>query len=206
MNTLAQLYQNAASAQDYAQRYVEHLTRLLNAWDRDAIAAIIEAFEETSQAGRTIYFIANGGSAAAATHWVNDLVAGAYQPGQPGFRCVSLADNTATVTAIGNDAGFDNLFVRQLEVMMQPGDLVYAMSVSGNSENIIRAIDYAKAHGAKTIGIAGMSGGRLNGRCDINLHLAATADEYGPVEDGFAILEHVVSGYLTMRRGKWLHH
>jgi D-sedoheptulose 7-phosphate isomerase len=206
MHTLATLFQSAATPQAYATHYVEHLAKVLAAWDRDVIAAIIEAFEETSQAGRTIYFMANGGSAAAATHWVNDLVAGAYQPDQPGFRAISLADNTATVTALGNDAGFENLFVRQLEVMLQPGDLVYAMSVSGNSENIIRGIDYARAHGAKTIGIAGMTGGRLLGRCDINLHIAASADEYGPVEDAFAILEHIVSGYLTMRRGKWLHH
>jgi D-sedoheptulose 7-phosphate isomerase len=206
VNTLARLFQEADSAQDYARRYADHLSDLLHRLDYAALDGIVEAFEAASRAGATVYFAANGGSAAAATHWVNDLVAGAYQGGQPGFRAVSLADNVATVTALGNDAGYENVFVRQLQVMMDPQDLLYVMSVSGNSENVLRAVDYAKSIGAKSIGIAGMDGGKLLERCDIALHVPATPDEYGPVEDVFAVLEHMISGYLTMRRGKFLHH
>lgn len=206
MHTLARLFAEAESPADYARRYAAHLDGLLRALDYAAVARIGDAIEAASRVGAVVYFAANGGSAATAAHWVNDLVAGAYQPGGAGFRAVCLADNLATVTALGNDAGYGNIFARQLEVMLRPGDALVAMSVSGNSENIVRAVDCARERGATTIGIAGMDGGRLAGRCDINLHIPSTADEYGPVEDCFAVIEHMVTGYLTMRRGKPLHH
>lgn len=206
MNALARLFQDADSPADYARRYADHLSALLARLDFTAVGAMVEAFEATSRAGGTAYFAANGGSAATATHWVNDFVAGAYQPDQPGFRAVALADNCATITALGNDAGYENVFVRQLQVMMEPRDLLCVLSVSGNSENVVRAADYARELGAATIGIVGMDGGRLLDRCGIALHVPATADEYGPVEDAFAVVEHMVTGYLTMRRGKMLHH
>lgn len=206
MHYLAKIFADATDKQDYTKKYLERLTQLLLELDRDAIAAIIDAFDRAYREQKVLYFIANGGSAAVASHWVNDLVAGAYREGEPGFRAFSLSDNGETVTAIGNDAGYDNIFVNQLKVHLQPGDVVYAMSVSGNSENIIRAVDYAKERGATTIGISGFEGGRLKGRCDINLQVPTTPDEYGPVEDVFAILDHIVTGYLTMNVGKKLHH
>lgn len=203
---LAQMYEAAASPQDYARRYAQHLSSLLEQLDFDAVAEIIEIFTRASLEKKFIYFIANGGSAAVASHWVNDLVAGSYIEGRPNFRALCLADNVESVTALGNDAGYDNIFLNQLKVNMDPGDVVFAMSVSGNSENIIRAVDWANQHGATTIGICGFEGGRLKNRCDVTLHIQATPDEYGPVEDIFGILDHMVTGYLTMRRGKKLHH
>jgi D-sedoheptulose 7-phosphate isomerase len=206
VHRLAQIFDAATSPQDYARRYLDRLTEVLAALDADVIGRIMTIMDEAASAGKTLYFIANGGSAAVASHFVNDLVAGGYNENGPPFKAFCLCDNVESVTAIANDSGFENIFSYQLRTCLQPGDVVYAMSVSGNSENVLRAVDYAKSIGASTIGICGFDGGKLKGRCDVALHVAATPDEYGPVEDVFAILDHVITGYLTMRRGKMLHH
>ena len=206
MNKLAEIHAAAPNAQDYFQAYTERLTDLLNVLDKDAIAATIAAVEACSQRGNTLFSMANGGSAASASHLVNDLVAGCYLDNHPKLRTLCLSDNVATVTALGNDAGFDHIFSHQLRVHMRPGDLVLAMSVSGNSENLIQAVDYANANGATTIGYAGFDGGRLAEKCKISVVIPTTKDEYGPVEDVFNILGHVLITYLAMSRGKYLHH
>jgi D-sedoheptulose 7-phosphate isomerase len=203
---LAEMFQGSQSLAEYMKRYTERLSALLASLDTEAVGQIIELFDRASRERNAIYFLANGGSAAVASHWVNDLVAGSYVDGQPPFRCFCLNDNVESVTAIGNDSGYDNAFVYQLRTCLDPGDVVYVMSVSGNSENIVRAVDYAKEVGATSVAICGFDGGRLKGRADVTLHIDSTKDEYGPVEDIFGILDHIVTGYLTMQRGKWLHH
>ena len=111
-----------------------------------------------------------------------------------------------SVTAIGNDSAFEDIFEMQLRGRVGAGDVVYAMSVSGNSENLVRALEHARGAGATTIGICGIDGGRMKGRCDIVLHIPTTPDEYGPVEDIFSVLDHMIATYLAMRRGRALHH
>ncbi|MBI2434729.1 MAG: SIS domain-containing protein [Candidatus Hydrogenedentes bacterium] len=206
MHHLAEMYQQSGSTGTYLRGYADRLSELLRGLDYSVVERIMGVIERACNERKAIYFIANGGSAATASHWVNDLVAGGYVEGQPSFKAFCLADNVESVTALGNDVGFDNIFASQLNARVEPGDVVYAMSVSGNSENIIRAMDTAKRHGATTIGICGFDGGRLKNACDIALHIPTTKDEYGPVEDIFNILDHLVTGYLTMKRGKWLHH
>lgn len=206
MYTLARMFDEAQSPSDYARRYCARLTEVLAALDVGAVQKIIEYIDCASREDRAVFFIANGGSAATASHWVNDLVAGGYVEGQPPFRAYALCDNVASVTALGNDAGFVHIFEHQLRVDMRPGDVVFAMSVSGNSENILRAIRYAHANGAKTIGVSGFDGGKLKELCDVSLLIPASLDEYGPVEDMFGIVDHIVTGYLTMKRGRRLHH
>lgn len=206
MHTLAQFFSESQSMADYVRKYCTRLSELLAALDTAAVEQIMEHIDRASLDDRAVFFIANGGSAAVASHWVNDLVAGSYVEGQPPFRAYALADNIASVTALGNDAGFVHIFEHQLRVDMRPGDVVFAMSVSGNSENVIRAMQYARANGARTIGVCGFDGGRLKGLCDVTLHIPTTPDEYGPVEDIFGVVDHLITGYLTMKRGKRLHH
>lgn len=206
MYKMQQMFKESSGAADYARRYCEHMSQILAGLDVDAVAKVIEAMERTSQTGNTMFFIANGGSAATASHFVNDLVAGSYVEGAPKLRAYCLSDNAASVTALANDVGYNDIFAWQLKVNMVPGDLVYAMSVSGNSENILRAIEYARANGATTIGICGFDGGKLANAVDIPIHIPSTKDEYGPVEDIFNILDHITIGYIAMRRGKWMHH
>ena len=206
MHKLAEMHAAAPTVREYIQSYTDRLHDLLNIIDKDAIAATIDAIEQCSQRGNTLFSMANGGSAASASHLVNDLVAGCYLEGQPRLRTLCLSDNAATVTALANDAGFDHIFSHQLRVHMRPGDVVLAMSVSGNSENLIQAVDYANANGATTIAYAGFDGGRLAEKCQISVVIPTTKDEYGPVEDVFNILGHIVITYIAMSRGKYLHH
>ncbi|HOQ89586.1 MAG TPA: SIS domain-containing protein [Candidatus Hydrogenedentes bacterium] len=206
MHYLANLFQQSSEFEAYAKGYFQRVNELARKLDLDAVRWAMEHIGNTRQNGNALYFFANGGSAAVAAHWVNDLMAGANEPGKPAFRAYCLSDNTSTVTAIGNDSAFENIFRDQLRAYIRPGDVALAMSVSGNSENIIRGLQAARDAGATTIGIAGMSGGRMSALCDVFILIPTTADEYGPVEDLFSLLEHLITGWLTMSAGKWMHH
>lgn len=206
MYYLASLFQQAGDIEAYGRGYFDRVAELARTMDLSAVRRAAEYIGRTRETGGALYFMANGGSAAVAAHWVNDLMAGANQEGKPSFRAYCLTDNTSTVTAIGNDSAFENIFRDQLRAYVRPGDVVLAMSVSGNSENVIRGLRAAREAGAVTIGIAGMSGGRMAGCCDVFVHIPSTADEYGPVEDLFSLLEHLITGWLTMSGGKWMHH
>ena len=204
MNALADLFESSHSPADYAARYFRRVTELFAHIDSDAITKVIAILEQAGAQGRTIFCIGNGGSAAVASHFVIDLSPNTLVSGQPGLRAFSLTDNVESVTAIANDAGFENIFSYQLRASMQPGDVVIAMSVSGNSENIIRAVQYASEHAGHTIGWCGFGGGRLAKMCQLTIHVPTTLDEYGPVEAIFSHLAHIICGYLTMKRGRKL--
>jgi D-sedoheptulose 7-phosphate isomerase len=206
MSKLAEIFSKAGSIPEYATLYCARLSEVLASLDWDAFTQVVNAFDEARESGRNIYLIGNGGSAASCAHIVNDLVAGAWLEDKPAFRAISLADNLATLTALGNDSGYDSIFVHQLKVLLRPGDLVLALSVSGNSPNIIKALEYAKSQEAITLGFCGLTGGAMKSLCDVAIHADTTLDEYGPVEDVFSILGHILAGYLAMKQGKMLHH
>jgi D-sedoheptulose 7-phosphate isomerase len=103
------------------------------------------------------------------------------------------------VTAIANDDGYEQLFVQQLAVLMRPGDLVVAISASGNSPNVLRAVEYANANGAATIGLTGFDGGKLKGLARHAVHVPTAKGEYGPVEDAHMVLDHLVASSLVRR-------
>ena len=134
----------------------------------------------------------NGGSAASASHWVNDLTRWRAKP----FRAISLVDNAAIVTAYANDEGFEHIFRMQLQNLMTPGDAVVAISASGNSPNLVSALDYANAVGGVTIGLTGFSGGALREIANSGVHVPSEIGEYGPVEDAHMILGHLVTERL----------
>lgn len=206
MNKLAALFESSASTAEYIRGYGTRLAEVVENLDVETAARVLDELERVAEEGKTLFIIGNGGSAAVASHWVNDLCPNSYVEGQKPFRVFCLADNVASVTAIANDSSFDDIFIAQLRVTMQPGDAVLALSVSGNSENVVRAVEYANANGGLTIGLTGFDGGRLAKAAAISLHMPTTKDEYGPVEDLFGILGHVMTGYLTMKRGRLLSH
>ena len=203
---LKAMFQSAATPGDYVGAFNRNMARLIESLDRDSVGATIEAVEQAFEAGRTVYVMANGGSAAVASHFVNDMGVNSLVPGRRGCRVVSLADNVASITAVANDSGYESIFLFQLQCLLEPGDVVLAMSVSGNSPNILRAVEYARAGGARTIGFSGFDGGALRSSVDVSVHVPSSTDEYGPVEDAFSILCHIISGYITMKRGRFLHH
>ncbi len=205
MHRLETIYRSAAEPGPYAGAYFARMGEVMRAVDPARVAAVVEAIEQTIAAGRTIFLLANGGSAAVASHFVNDAVCGAWVDGAAPIRAFALADNVESITALANDYGYDGIFTGQLRMLMREGDLVLALSVSGNSQNLVAAVEWANAHGGRTMAWTGFDGGKLGRVAQISLHMPTTADEYGPVEDMFSILEHIVMTYLAMKRGRKLH-
>ena len=108
----------------------------------------------------------------------------------------ALPANAAVLTCLANDEGYDRMFVDQLKVHMRDGDSLVAISASGNSPNVIEAVDYARSRGATVVGLTGFDGGTLRGKSDISLHVQTARGEYGPVEDIHMIFDHIVGSYL----------
>jgi D-sedoheptulose 7-phosphate isomerase len=197
MSTLDRLFCESTGLADYARKYARYLSTLLAELDYEAIERVGNAFETARRSGRTIFLLGNGGSAATASHFANDLGLGPRIFGGKAYRAISLADNMAFVTATGNDVGYDMIFVEQLKTLMSPGDVVVGISASGNSPNVVRAMEYAKAHGAVTIGFAGFDGGELVNIVDEAVHVATPHGDYGPVEDVHMMLDHLVTTFLA---------
>ena len=176
----------------------EHLTRLkqiLDDIDVDVISDIVDTLEETIENKSRIYILGNGGSAATASHMVNDLGAGLRRRDVINFDVTSLGDNSSVVTAIANDIGYENIFYMQMKGHINADDVVVAISCSGESPNIIKAVDYAKDLGCKIIGVTGFNGGYLKKISNINFHVDAPVGEYGLVEDAHMILDHIIYSY-----------
>ena len=150
---------------------------------------------EARERGSSIFFIGNGGSAATASHFANDIAIGTRTYEKP-FRAISLCDNQAVITAIANDDGYEKIFSQQLQVLLKKQDVVIAISASGNSPNLIQAIDIAKKMGAISVGISAFDGGKMKEMVDVSLHVPTEKGEYGPAEDAHMVLDHLVSSYL----------
>lgn len=187
-------------ANGFVAGYFEYLNELINGIDATVVINIINTFLKAGEQGQTIYFLGNGGSAATASHFASDLSMNTQADGNKMIKAVSLVDSVSTLTAVANDTGFENIFLRQLEVLLQPGDVVVGLSVSGNSPNVIKALQYASDQKAITIGFTGFSGGKLKEIAGISLHVPTLNGEYGPVEDIFQILDHLIYSYLRLKR------
>ena len=185
---------------EYVKRYFEHLGEILQQIDHDAVAKVIELIMQARDQSRNIFFIGNGGSAATASHFANDLAIGSRTKFSP-FRVISLTDNNAVMTAIANDFGYEQLFVKQLEAVYREGDLLVAISASGNSPNVLKGVEYVKGRGGTTIGLTGFDGGQLKRMVDYALHVPTQKGEYGPVEDVHMIFDHVIGTYLMYASG-----
>ena len=178
------------SSGGFVRDYAAALSDGLNSVDVVALTAAISAIEACSQAGGTLYLAGNGGSAAICDHLVCDFVKGTYHADHPPVRAVSFTENVALYSAIANDFGFDDVFAFQAKTRLRPEDVLLAVSSSGNSENIIRALAAAKEIGATTIGLSGFAGGRLRTDSDISLHV--DVNNYGVVEDAHSACLHMM--------------
>ncbi len=181
----------------FAGQYLDRLEELLSRLDLGALGRIIELLEQTRQSGGTVYLIGNGGSASTASHMALDLAYGTRRRAGPRLRTIALTESLPSITATANDDSYEAVFVEQLEPLLREGDVLIAISASGNSPNVVRAIEYAEASGVKTIGLVGFDGGRLKELCHIVLHIESDRGEYGPVEDAHLILNHLITSYLA---------
>lgn len=145
------------------------------------------------RAGNKILFAGNGGSAADAQHWAGELVSRFYYD-RPGLAAIALTTDTSILTAIGNDYGYDYVFARQIEALGQSGDVFYAISTSGRSKNILRAIGAAKERGMHVIGFTGVSGGDMDSVCDINFRIPS--DETPRIQEGHEFLGHTLCALI----------
>lgn len=176
------------------KEYIAREIEVLQALDADAISDALNLLEETRLRGGTIYIFGNGGSAATASHFQNDFNKGISEHTDIKYRFCCLNDNVATMMAIANDNGYENIFIQQLQNKLQPQDIVIAISGSGNSENVMRAVRYAKEQDNKVIGITGYDGGQLKQLCDISLH--APVQSMQITEDIHMIFDHLMMSVL----------
>ena len=195
MNTLEKYFQTSTSSSEYVRNYLSYLSELVLKLDRDEIVKVINLLLDARQSGKMIFFIGNGGSAATASHFANDLAIGTRSNSNP-FRVMSLTDNNAVITAIANDYGYENVFVKQLEALYSKGDLLVAISASGNSPNLLKAVNFVKKRNGLTIGLTGFDGGKLKKIVDYVIHVPTDKGEYGPVEDIHMIFDHIIGTYL----------
>ncbi len=150
----------------------------------------VRLVRETYRADRQVFTIGNGGSAAVAVHMAADFGKNIAKPGEKHPRIMTLCANSSTLTALGNDCGYDETFSGQLRNFMNPGDLVIAISSSGNSPNIVKGVEFTQANGGKVIGMSGFNGGRLKELADISLHVPV--EVYEVVEDVHSIFCHAI--------------
>ena len=195
MNTLEKYFQTSTSSSEYVKNYLSYLSELVLKLDRDEIVKVINLFLDARQSGNTIFFIENGGSPATASHFANDLAIGTLSNSNP-FRVMSLTDNNAVITAIANDCGYENVFVKQLEALYSKGDVLVAISASGNSPNLVKAVNFVKKRNGLTIGLTGFDGGKLKKIVDYVIRVPTDKSEYGPVEDIHMIFDYIIGTYL----------
>ncbi|HYC83732.1 MAG TPA: SIS domain-containing protein [Chryseosolibacter sp.] len=176
---------------DYFSAYLEAHRKTLNSIPVDQLTTIVRLFRQTLDAGKNIFVFGNGGSAANASHFVTDLGKGSSDKTYRRFQCVSLNDNTSWMTAIANDYSYDDVFLRQLINLANPGDLIFTMSVSGNSPNIIKAVEWARKNSIYTVALVGGNKGKLAEISDSVVIIHDT--HYGRVEDAHMGICHMIA-------------
>ena len=181
----------------FVNDYLTQLEATIHRISREEVEAVVEALLGNLRAGKQVFLIGNGGSAATASHMMNDLNKFTLVEGQPRFRAFALTDNVPLMTAWGNDAAYEDVFVEPLKNFLQPGDLLIAISTSGNSPNVVKAVEYANAHGALTVGFVGDKGGRVAETARLLVRIPSA--HIGQQEDGHMILDHVIVHTLKQR-------
>jgi len=182
---------------NYLQDYVGRLTDILNKIDPEKLGEVVTTFIDAFKSGNTIYVVGNGGSAATASHMQADFrfFVRYFSKFRP--KIIALTDNVPMITAIGNDNNFDDVFVEQMRGQFVAGDVLIAISASGNSPNLVKAAEYANELGGKTIAFVGFLGGKLNEISTVPLYTPNPKGDYGPIEDVHMILNHIIVNYLS---------
>ena len=190
----------------YIDRFLEGVEEIVRNISRDAIDRAVDALHRAWQERRTVFVAGNGGSAGTATHLAADLSKMTAIPGRPRLRALSLTENVPLMSAIINDDGWENLYTEQLENLYTPGDMLVTISVHGGqgrdkagawSQNLVRAIEWVKARGGTTIGLAGFDGGAMREMCDICIIVPYRTTPH--VEGFHVMLHHLIAFCLAER-------
>jgi D-sedoheptulose 7-phosphate isomerase len=178
----------------FAREYIDTLAAVMRDLPLEALGQALSVLEQAYRARRRVFLVGNGGSAATASHMASDLMWGPVQVGRPGFRAIALSDNVPILTAVANDRAYDDVFAVQLDALADPGDVLIAISGSGNSPNVVRAAEVARHKGLTLVGFLGRGGGKLAPMCDVAV--VVPSGDYGPIEDLHMMFDHLCIAYL----------
>ncbi len=179
-----------------AREYLNKLQGVLAELDLGEIAAVAQVLRDAYDNQRTVFLMGNGGSGSTASHMVCDLNKGACFDAEKKFRVMALTDCTPLILALGNDVGYEYIFVEQLKNFARQGDVVLGISGSGNSPNVLRAFEYAKQIGCTTVAFCGYDGGKMKGMADCVFHVKI--DDMQIAEDAHLILGHILMRILDV--------
>jgi D-sedoheptulose 7-phosphate isomerase len=193
MNRLDKIF--SEDIEQFSKLYFDYLKEIFEKVNLSEIKGFVDTILAARESESMIFFIGNGGSAATASHFANDLAFGTIEYEKP-FKVMSITDNVPVLTALGNDYGYDEIFIRQLKVYGKLGDVLVGISASGNSKNLIKAFEYAASASIKTVALTAFDGGVMRQIADQCVHIPTEKKEYGPAEDLHMILDHLVSNYL----------
>jgi len=180
---------------NFPQLYKDELLQAITSIDLEKVSQAIQLLSRARDEGRRIFVCGNGGSASTASHFATDLVKGASYGRTPRFRILALTDSLPTITAYSNDVSYECVFVEQLKNFAEPGDVVIGISSSGNSPNVLRALEYGNSIGCRTIALSGRDGGRLGPLAQLNIQISHA--HTGRIEDLHMVVLHMI-GYCFM--------
>ena len=182
------------AVQTFTSAYLAETLPLFQEYGKPEFQTAMQAMVDAYLRGSTVFICGNGGSAGTSNHMVNDLAKGSVIEGKKRLRVVGLADNLSLLTAYANDCGYETIFVEPMKSLWSPGDVLIAISASGNSPNVLRAAEYARANGGQVIGLVGFSGGKLKELSQHAIHFKS--HNYGSVEDAQLMFSHLSSQFL----------
>jgi len=180
-----------------AQQYIDLVKSTLDALDPKALDALVEAFHTTYEKGGNIYTMGNGGSGASASHAAGDFLKGASYGLDKRFKMICLNDNLPSMMAIANDIGWESIFVEPLKNFLSEDDLVIGISGSGNSKNVVNALEYANSNDATTVAMSGFKGGKISQIASINVH--APVMDMEVTEDVHMVIFNIVKKQMMAR-------
>jgi len=184
---------------DFAVKHLDGLASVLTSMPTEKLAEAIKMLDQARSEDRQVLIAGNGGSASTASHMAADLMKTVAQNGGRSFRIIALTDNVPLLTAFGNDMGFDEIFSGQLSVLGREGDVLVVISGSGNSANIVKAVETARDAGLHTIGFLGMGGGKVAEMVDVPV--VVPSEEYAYIEDAHLALNHLMATYFANSAG-----
>jgi D-sedoheptulose 7-phosphate isomerase len=182
---------------DHVADYLDRLSVSLAGIPREHIAGLGELLYRAYHMSASVFIVGNGGSASTASHMAADLAKNTIGPQMRRFRVMSLNDNMSLLTALANDEGYENVFREQLVNLINPSDVLIIISASGNSSNVLRAVEYAKSRHAQTVGLLGFDGGRALELVDHPILVRSR--DYGVIEDAHLVLNHILVEHFSRR-------
>lgn len=179
------------------RQYLDRLLTTLSGMPVDSIASLSEMLYRAYSDGKQVFVLGNGGSASTASHMAADLGKNTIGPNMRRFRIMSLNDNIPLLTALSNDLGYENVFAEQLQNLIQPGDMLIALTGSGNSLNVVRAVEYARSRSAQVAALLGCGGGSVAELADLSVLI--DSGDYGVIEDAHVVVNHILVEHFRQR-------